>query len=62
MGRRIYDPDEKIIEASYARHQLENLMEVVSLIGTTKKCYFMEMEAFLGNPSLQHDTAGPSLW
>ena len=43
------NPTENVLCPEYRKHQLTDLMDVVSLL-TSKRCYTVKMERRLGNP------------
>ena len=55
---RIHDPREKILDEKYRKEQVDDLMEVAKLLGSTSRCYFEEIDTLLGNPASDLSTVG----
>lgn len=50
--RRINHPESRSPQESYRKHQLQELMDVASLLASSSDCYYITIENKLGNPDV----------
>ena len=55
--QRINHPDTRSADASYREYQLQEIMDVASLLSSSGQCYYNQIEKKLGNPyiAMEHE-------